>query len=80
MKLTPRETQVAELILAGWTHAQIAAELGIAPTTVKVFSHRIRLVLNAPRHIPLVNLPHAEIRRIIENTTESRIFWPPSAS
>lgn len=33
--LTRRQTQVAELVVRGWTNAQVAAELHLTPETVK---------------------------------------------
>lgn len=38
--LPPRERQVCERLLKGWTHDGIAADLGLAPTTVKTYRDR----------------------------------------
>jgi DNA-binding CsgD family transcriptional regulator len=38
--LTPREREVCERLLRGWTHDGIAADLGLAPATVKTYRDR----------------------------------------
>lgn len=38
--LTPRERQVCERLLKGWTHDGIAADLGLSSTTVKTYRDR----------------------------------------
>lgn len=39
-QLTPRERSVCERLLKGWTHDGIAADLGVAPATVKTYRDR----------------------------------------
>jgi DNA-binding NarL/FixJ family response regulator len=46
--MTRRQEQVALLLARGWTTAQVAAELGIAPGTVH--AHVARARLNARLH------------------------------
>jgi len=41
--LSPREEQVAQLLLEGQSHRQIAAILGIALGTVKIHAASVRL-------------------------------------
>lgn len=38
--LTPREREVCERLLKGWTHDGIAADLGLSPATVKTYRDR----------------------------------------
>lgn len=38
--LTPREREVCERLLRGWTHAGIAADLGLTPATVRTYRDR----------------------------------------
>lgn len=40
--LTPRETQLVRLVMAGKTGREIAAELGVAVETVKAYSRQVR--------------------------------------
>ena len=40
-KLTPRETEILRLVLLGKDNQNIAAELSLAPGTVKVHVHNI---------------------------------------
>jgi len=40
-KLTPRETDVVERVMRGWSNKVIAFDLGIAHATVRVLLHRV---------------------------------------
>ena len=44
--LTPREKEVCERLLKGWTHEGIAADLGLKPATVKTYRDRAFEQLN----------------------------------
>jgi DNA-binding NarL/FixJ family response regulator len=46
--MTPREREVAELLLAGGTNAQIAAALGVSPRTVQSHVGRVLKALDLP--------------------------------
>ena len=41
MKLSPREKQVVELLLQGYSNPEMAKELGIAERTVKLIMNRL---------------------------------------
>lgn len=41
MKLSPRETQIIELLVGGLTYNEIAYQLGIRPTTIRCYMSRI---------------------------------------
>ena len=56
--LTPREVEVLHLVARGRTNAEIAAELFIAPTTVKTHVGNLLLKLDARDRIALVVLAH----------------------
>jgi len=52
-RLTPREREVLGCLLSGRLHKQVAAELGISETTVKVHRHRImeKMAANSLVHL-----------------------------
>jgi FixJ family two-component response regulator len=54
--LTPRETDVLRLVVAGMLNKQVAAELGIAEKTVKVHRGRVMSKLKAQSLAELVRL------------------------
>jgi DNA-binding NarL/FixJ family response regulator len=41
IRLSPRERQILPLVCKGWSNKQIARELGMADSTVKVHLHAI---------------------------------------
>lgn len=49
MNLAPRQAQVAELVSQGWTNKQIARELSISPSTVKIHVRAVMDKLGVPR-------------------------------
>jgi FixJ family two-component response regulator len=55
-KLTPRERQVFEQVVAGRLNKQIAAELGIVEKTIKVHRARVMRKMNATSLVELVRL------------------------
>jgi DNA-binding NarL/FixJ family response regulator len=46
---SPRQRQVVELIAQGYSNAEIAAELGISPRTVRAHSEVLRMKLGVRR-------------------------------
>ena len=57
-KLTPREREVFDLVVAGRLNKQIAAELGIAERTVKVHRAQARIKMRATSLAELVHFAH----------------------
>jgi two-component system nitrate/nitrite response regulator NarL len=47
--MTPRQSEVAELVAFGLSNKQIARALGISPATVKCHVHEILTKLGVPR-------------------------------
>jgi DNA-binding CsgD family transcriptional regulator len=54
--LTPRESEVVELLAAGETYKATADKLHISPRTVETYSARIRAKLGAPNVAAVVSL------------------------
>jgi FixJ family two-component response regulator len=54
--LTKRERQVMKRVVRGLLNKQIAAELGVSETTVKVHRHNLTTKLNAPSIAALVKM------------------------
>ena len=48
--LTPRETQIARLVAAGWRNVEIAKELGIVEGTVEIHLRHVYEKLNLDRY------------------------------
>jgi two-component system response regulator FixJ len=55
-RLTPRERQVLELVVAGMTSKRIAAELGLQEKTIEVYRSRIKGTMEARNAADLVRL------------------------
>ncbi len=53
-KLTTRERQICDLLMAGLLNKQIAAELGLAESTVKVHRSKLMKKLEVSRAVALV--------------------------
>lgn len=51
--MTPRQSEVYELVRAGCSQNEIAASLGIYPKTVEAHVSSIRRELGVPPHRPL---------------------------
>jgi DNA-binding NarL/FixJ family response regulator len=58
--MTPRERQVAELLLAGASNARIAASLGVSPRTVQSHVSRILKALDLPSRTAVPRVLRAE--------------------
>ncbi len=56
MKLSPRERQVADLLLEAKSNKQIAMELGISPSTVETYMSHMRLKFKAANRAHLAVL------------------------
>lgn len=56
LDLTPRETDVAELVVVGFTNPMIADKLGIANSTVKMHVKRIFQKADVNSRVQLVKL------------------------
>ena len=54
--LTPRETEVLDLILMGYTNKEVGQALKISPRTIEVHRARIMLKLGARSTVDLVRL------------------------
>lgn len=60
-QLTPREREIAGLLLQGYTNKQIAAALDISENTMKTHSRRIYAKLNVANKRELMQLAHGVI-------------------
>lgn len=61
-KLSPREREIAELVVKGVRNQEIAAMLGIAPGTVKIHLHRIYEKLGVASRADLVIYARENVR------------------
>jgi FixJ family two-component response regulator len=54
--LTPREREVMVLVATGRVNKQIAADMGISPTTVKLYRGQVMRKMQAPSFVDLVRM------------------------
>lgn len=54
--LTPRQTQIRDLIIAGWRMKEIARQLGISPRTVESLGQTVRQKYGARNYVHLAYL------------------------
>jgi DNA-binding CsgD family transcriptional regulator len=75
-KLTPRETDVVERVMRGWSNKVIAYDLGIAHATVRVLLHRVMHKMGVASRVelekklpPLVPIEPPHVDDVAQPTT-----------
>lgn len=70
--VTPREAEVARLVVAGYENPEIADELGISLSTAKANVERLLRRLQAPRRGVLIGEISLIVRRYREGVERAR--------
>lgn len=73
--LSPRETEVFNLIGQGLRNAEIASRLGVSPRTTETMRYRVKMKLGASSTVELAKLwVWSEIEKISASAGTSRVF------